>query len=266
MTANEFDRRSPFVVAGAWMVLGFLFLPLLVVIPVSFTDQSYLAMPQQHWSLQHYERVFAQEKWLISIGQTVFVASASAILATVLGGLAAIAAWRTSGWKTWTIRSLMLFPLIVPTVVSGLSFYRAWAWLGLIDSYLGVIIAYTVTAVPYVFTTVTASLALFDRRLEQAARNLGAGPARAIWRIVLPAAMPGVLSGLLFSFVYVWDEVVILLFITSRNIRLIQRLLLQGLQDNVDPAIAVFATALIGLTALAVLFASLLRIKRVSAA
>lgn len=254
----QLARRGPLVRTVAWLALAFLFLPMLVVVPVSLTDQTYLSMPQEALSLQHYRRVFTDPTWLSAIAQTTFVATVSALLATVIGGLAALAAARAGDWRASAIRALALMPLIVPTIVSGLGFYRSWAWLGLLDSYTGVVLAFTITATPYVFTTVGASLSLFDLRLEQAARNLGAGPVRAIWAVVLPAVLPGALSGFLFAFVYVWDEVVILLFITGRNVRLLQRLLLQGLQDNIDPTIAVFATVLIALTATAVLLAGTL--------
>jgi putative spermidine/putrescine transport system permease protein len=243
----------------AWIVLGFLFLPLLIVIPVSLSDQSYLSLPRAGLSLQHYARVASSPVWLESIGQTAFVATTVAILSTAVGTMAAIACWTmTSRWTT-LLQTLALTPLVVPPVVSGLGFYQLWAKLDLLDSYTGILLAFTIKTLPYTFTTISASLSLFDIRITQAARNLGANQATAILTVVVPAALSGMLSAMLFAFVYVWDEVVILLFISSRKIRLLPRLVWEGLQDTVDPAIAVIATGLIILTGIAILAMALLQ-------
>lgn len=239
--------------AVAWLVLAFLFLPLLLIIPASLSDQSHLSLPRNGLSVRHYAKVFQDPVWLAAIGQTLFVALAAASAATVLGGLAAIACWRTPGKWAWALRGLVLLPLIVPPIVSALGFYQLWASLKLLDTYAGVIIAFTIKTVPYTFTAVASSLFLLDVRLEQAARNLGASRWSAIMTVVVPAARPGILSGLLFAFVYVWDEIVILLFISSREIRLLSRLIWEGLQDTVDPAIAVVSATLTILTAIAIL-------------
>jgi putative spermidine/putrescine transport system permease protein len=243
----------------AWLVLAFLFLPLLIVIPVSLSDQPYLSLPRSALSLQHYARVAGSAAWMQAIGQTAIVAALVAVFSTVVGAMAAIACWSASNRWTLALQTLALTPLIVPPVVSGLGFYQLWAKLNLLDSYTGVLLAFTIKTLPYTFTTISASLALLDIRITQAARNLGANQATAIATVLVPAALPGLLSAMLFAFVYVWDEVVILLFISSRKVRLLPRLIWEGLQDTVDPAIAVIATGLIVLTGLAILAVALLQ-------
>ncbi|BCH29875.1 ABC transporter permease [Mesorhizobium sp. L-8-10] len=238
----------------AWILVGFLFLPLVILVPASLTDQTYLSLPQEHISFQHYKAVYTNSRWLSAIGQTFVIAFCSAVLATVIGGLAAIACWRhpRSVWS-WIVGGLTLCPLMIPPVVSAVGFYRVWADLGWLDSYIGVIFAFTIKTLPYTFTPIAASLSLFDNRLEQAARNLGSNQMSAIWHVVVPAARPGIISGLLFAFVYVWDEIVILLFITNRQIRLLSRLIWEGLRDNVHPSIAVVSASLTLLTIVVVL-------------
>ncbi len=239
--------------AGAWVVLAFLFLPLLVVIPVSLSDQSYLSLPRHGLSLQHYDKVFGDPAWRASIGLTAALSAVSALIATVLAGMAAIACWRFRGPGAWALRALVMAPLVVPSIVSALGFYQMWAKLGLLDTYAGVVIANVVQTIPYAFTAVSASLLLLDPQLEKAARNLGATQFGAIWTVVVPATRAGIFSGMLFAFVYAWDEVVVQLFITSRGVRLLPRLIWEGLQDTVDPAIAVIASCLTVLTAVLIL-------------
>jgi putative spermidine/putrescine transport system permease protein len=95
---------------------------------------------------------------------------------------------------------------------------------------------------------VSASLANFDLRLEQAARNLGASLGQTIFRVIVPCVLPGILSGALFAFVHAWDEIVVLLFITSRRVYLLPRAIWNGINDNVDPTIAAIATLMILVT------------------
>lgn len=258
------NYRSVLLQGSAWILLAFLFLPLLVVIPVSFTDQSYLSLPQHALSLRHYQAVLADPTWMWALGQTLVVAILSAALATVAGGMAALVCWQSKNDLTWLLRGLVLAPLVVPTVVSGLGFFNLWAWLGLLDTYTGIIITYAILTIPYTFTTISASLLLFDPRVEQAARNLGASPAVAILTIIMPAARAGLLSGFLFAFVYVWDEVVVLLFVSSRKIRLLSRLIWEGLQNNVDPSIAVVSTLLTVVTAAAIILIGIAQFRNAS--
>jgi putative spermidine/putrescine transport system permease protein len=147
----------------------------------------------------------------------------------------------------------MLAPVIVPSIVHALGFYQAWVQFGLIDTYAGLIAAHAMKGLPYVVIAVSASLANFDLRLEQAARNLGASVWTALWFVVLPSIRPGVLAGAVFAFITSWDELVVNLFITGRYVRTLPRKIWDGIQDNINPAIAAVATLLIVLTLVAIL-------------
>jgi len=236
------------VLALAWTLLAFLVAPLLVVAPVSVTDQRYLSMPQSGLSLQHYWNIVGDSFWLSSILQSVLVAGVSTLCAVGLGTLCAIGCWRLASRASGMVRSVMLLPLIVPGIVHALGFFRMWIDLDLLDSFAGVILAHTITSLPYVVITVSASLANFDVRLEQAARNLGASLGQTIRTVIVPCVLPGVLSGGIFAFVHAWDELIVLLFITSRNVYLLPRAIWNGINENVDPTIAAIATLLIVLT------------------
>ena len=113
------------------------------------------------------------------------------------------------------VRAFLLLPLIVPPIISAMAFYRWWVPLGLIDSYLGIILAHAILAVPLVLITVSASLANFDLRLEQASRSLGASLSTTLRRVILPSIRPGILAGAVFAFILSWDEIVVTLFISK---------------------------------------------------
>jgi len=126
------------------------------------------------------------------------------------------------------VRALMLMPIIVPSIVHALGFYRMWIDLRLLDTFTGVVLVHVVTGFPYVVITVSTALATFDPRLEQAARNLGASMSQTITLVIVPCIMPGILAGAVFAFVHSWDELVVLLFITSRKLYLLPRAIWAG--------------------------------------
>ena len=240
----------------AWSGLGFLVLPALVALPVSLTPKRYLSMPDGEFSLRHYASLFGSETWLSSIWQSGVIAVASAIVATVFGTLCAIGLWRISSKVSEIVRGLLLLPLIVPPIISAMAFYRAWVNLGLLDSYAGMIIAHAILAAPIVLITVSASLANFDLRLEQASRNLGASVGTTLWRVVVPSIRPGILGGAVFAFILSWDEIVVALFIAKFRIYTLPRRMWDGIRENTDPTVAAAAVALIVVTVAAIVLSS----------
>jgi putative spermidine/putrescine transport system permease protein len=236
-----------------WLVLLFLLLPVTMVIPVSFTPQRYLSLPGTEWSLRHYATLITDPAWIRSIRDSLAVGIVSTIIAVAMGTACAIGCWRVSTRLSEAIRIFMLAPIIVPTIVHALGFYQAWVQFGLIDTHAGLIAAHAVKGAPYVVIAVSASLANLDLRLEQAARNLGASVWQTLWRVIMPNARPGMLAGAVFAFITSWDELVVNLFITSRNVYTLPRKIWDGIQDNINPAVAAVATVLIVLTFVATL-------------
>jgi putative spermidine/putrescine transport system permease protein len=258
----------PLVVALAWGVLLFLMLPTLVAVPVSLTPERYLSLPTDEISFQHYGTLFTDPLWMSSVAQSLVIGTLTAALSLVLGSLAAIGLWRLSSRLAETIRLFTLAPLIVPSVVAALAFYWFFSRLGLIDTFVGVILAHTVLAAPYVLVTVAASLATIDVRQEQASRSLGASLGQTVRYVILPQAKPGLVTGAIFAFLISWDEIVVTLFVASRTVYTLPRKMWDGIQERVDPTIAAAATVLFAMTVVLVLveFARTRRAARVPAA
>jgi putative spermidine/putrescine transport system permease protein len=240
--------RRAVLLSAAWMVLAFLVIPLVVVLPVSLTDQHYLGLPKHGLSLDHYRSFFSDPVWLSSTAQSLVIAFFATATAVLFGALCAIGCWRLTGRVSAWLRLLMLAPLIVPTIVQAVGMYRLWAWLGLYDTYLGVVIAHAIVGLPYVVVPVSAALAALDPKLEQAARGLGASMRQTVWLVIFPNILPGLLSGALFAFASSFDELVIVLFLTSRAISTLPKRIWEGLQEDIDPTIAAAAVLLVLLT------------------
>jgi putative spermidine/putrescine transport system permease protein len=248
MTSEHYGWRFILVLVLAWTVLLYLFLPIFIAAPISLTPDRYLLMPRGEYSFRHYENLFTNPKWLNSIWQSLVIAVCATAIAVVTGSLAAVGIWRLASRFGEALRAFILLPMIVPSIVSALAFFRIFVDLGLLDSMPGVILAHAVLAVPYVVITVSTSLASFDLKLEQAARNLGASMRQTIRLVILPNIMPGVLSGAIFAFILSWDEIVVTLFISKLTVFTLPRRMWDGIREQADPTIAACATTLILLT------------------
>ena len=234
--------------ALAWTVVTFLVLPLFVVFPVSVTDTRYLGMPEKGISFQHFVKLASSADWLTSIWHSVTIAIVSTVLCVVLGTLCAVGCWRLGSGLAEGVRTVTLVPIVIPSIVYALGVYRLFVELGLLDSFLGVVIAHVVTGIPYVVITVSASLANLDVRLEQAARSLGATLGQTVRKVIVPNILPGVLSGAIFAFIHSWDETVIVLFIAGRSVYTLPRRIWADINENLDPVIAAVAVMLIFVT------------------
>jgi len=250
-------RRLSFIHILAWATACFLILPILVVIPISVTSERYLSLPTNGISFRHYANLVGDARWSKSILDSLIVAAGATVLSTALGTAFAVGAWRLGVPLARRLRLLMLAPIIVPPIVHAIAFYRAWAAVGLLDSYLGLVLIHAMKGLPFVVLTVAASLANLDHRLEQAARSLGATPAQAMRWVVLPQVATGVVSGAAFAFITSWDETIVALFVTGRRVVTLPRRIWEGLADNIDPAIAALGTLMVLITVAAVVINTL---------
>lgn len=238
--------------AGWWAVrvfcvavLAFLLLPILVIIPLSFSSSSFLAYPMPGWSLQWYENLFHSDDWVRAAKNSFIVAPAATVLATFLGTLAAVGLSRTNFPFKGALMSLLIAPMVVPVVVVGVATYLFFARLGLADTYLGLIVVHAALGAPFVLTTVLATLQGFNHNLVRASLSLGAGPVQTFFRVTLPVIAPGVISGALFAFATSFDEVVVTLFLAGPEQTTLPRQMFTGIRENISPTIAAVATLLI---------------------
>lgn len=251
-------RRALILCTAA--LLLYLLAPLLVIVPVSLTDERILALPQEELSLQHYRRFAESAEWLSAAGQSLAIGLASATLATVLGFLAAAAVWLNRGVTARLVTVLAVLPMVVPGIVVALGMLRLYVATGLLDTWAGVVLAHTIVGLPYAFVLSLAGLATLPQALFQTARALGAPPWRALVAVVLPSCRPAVASGFVFAFLHSWDELVLTLFLASRTIQTLPRMMWDGLQENLDPIIAAVSVMLLAVsTALLCAFAWLTR-------
>lgn len=245
----DYTRRSPtsaLVLTLGWLVIGFLLAPMLISFPLSLTPTRYLSMPDGEVSLRHYATLIDDPAWRSAIRDSLVIAIGAMTLAVGFGASAAIGLWQLGpGRIVRLIGILPLLPLIVPPVVSALALSRLAVRVGMFDTYTAVIIAHAVLGIPFVFLTVSASLEGLDKRMVQAARSLGASPLQALLSVVLPNIRTGLMTGALFAFFTSWDEVVVTLFVSSRNVFTLPRKIWADIRDNIDPSVAAISALMI---------------------
>jgi len=237
----------------------FLLLPLLAVIPVSFTPKRYLSLPKDEWSLRHYEALLNKPEWAESLLLSAQISLAAAFLSTLLATTFCLGLWMMRPRFGGLLAGIALLPMVAPPVVSALTLYyflRAitdWNSLVVYDGWLGVAVAHTVMVVPYAVVIVMVALSQVDRKIDLAARSMGASVWTRIGAVILPNIRFGMFSAFLLSFVLSWDEIGVTLFITSIKAITLPRRMWMGLRDNVDPAVAALSVVLIVLVSAAIL-------------
>lgn len=229
----------------AALVLVFLLVPILAVVPLSFSSGSMLVYPLPGYSLRWYEEVLGSGKWLSALGNSLLIGVAATAAAVLLGTLAALGLARQRGWLAASLKMAMLLPMIVPVILIAVACYFFMAPLGLTGGYAGMVLAHTVIAVPFVLVSVLTALELLDPNLARAAASCGATPLTAFFKITLPAIRPAIASGALFAFAASFDDVVIALMLAGPDQRTLPREMFSGLRDSMTPALTAVATVMI---------------------
>lgn len=247
-------------------VLLFLIIPILVIIPLSFNVEPYfsftegmLALDPEAFSLRWYEDMVNNPQWVSALKNSLLIATASTLIATVLGTVAALGLSKHNMPLRNLVMALLISPMIVPVIIAAAGMYFFYTELNLAQTYWGVILAHAVLGTPFVVITVTATLAGFDQSLIRAAHNLGASPTYSFFKITMPLIRPGVISGGLFSFGTSFDEVVVVMFITNVEQRTVPRQMWSGIREQISPTILAVATLLVVFSALLLVTLELLR-------
>ena len=251
---------SPVLLAATCaLVLIYLVVPLGIVIPISFSAGEGLAFPPPAYSLRWYEHYWTDRGWIDATITSFKVGFLAATFATALGTLAAIGLSRMTGRVRAIAYAFIVSPIIVPVIVLAVAIYRLYSTFGLQGSLLGLALAHTIIAAPFVVITVGTALARFDQQLLLASASLGETPVRTFFKVTLPLIRPSVLTGALFAFMTSFDEVVIALFVGSATTSTLPRVMWASLRSGIDPTIAAVSSLLILLSVVVLAGAAILR-------
>jgi putative spermidine/putrescine transport system permease protein len=259
-TSEKFAYYGGRVFVG--LVLLFLILPILVIMPLSFNSEIFFSYPMPGFSTKWYvgeDGFFTNQRWTSALYLSVVVAVSTTMLSVFLGTLAALGLSQSRIPARAAIMAVLISPMIVPVIISAIGLFFFYASTNLNGTLIGIILAHTALATPFVVITVTATLMSFDRTLMRAGASLGAPPHTVFFKVVMPLILPGVISGALFAFVTSFDEVVVILFIGGPEQRTLPRQMFSGIREQISPTITAAATVLIIFSTVLLVTVELLR-------
>ena len=205
-------------------VFFFLIAPLFVIFPLSFNAEMFLSFSEgmlrldpDAFSTRWYKDMIYGTKnpWGLAARNSFIIAIFATIGSVLLGTVAALGLSSRHMPYKGLIMAILISPMIVPLIISGVAIFFFMAKAGLAATHTGIVLAHIILGTPFVVITVTATLSGFDHSVTRAAASLGSHPINTFMKITLPLILPGVISGGLFAFVTSFDEVVVVLFLAG---------------------------------------------------
>jgi putative spermidine/putrescine transport system permease protein len=233
--------------------------PIVIVVILAFSGDGYLRFPPTSLSLQWFARFFGNLQWQRALASSLIIGAIACVVSTTIGFLAAYAFLRSEFRGKKLLLSLMLTPVIVPSIITAIAMYYLAGRLGLIGNFLWLGLCHAVIAMPIVLLILLSALHAVDPNLERAAFGLGASRLRVFCRVVLPIALPGVLSAALFAFLASFDELLISLFLAGVHAQTLPVRIWNSLNLQVEPTIAAVSAFLIAVTTLILAAEAILR-------
>ena len=154
---------------------------------------------------------------------------------------------------------LAVAPLLVPSLAYAIALYVVFAELHLLGTRIGLVLAHSILAVPFVVLVVGGALTRVPRDLEGAAMSLGANRGRAWWDVTVKLLAPAFLGGFVLAFLTSFDEVVVTSFIAGVGYETVPKQIFDEIRSGVDPSIAAVGMLLTALTGFLLLTVSMVR-------
>lgn len=232
---------------GLWSALAllYLFIPIFIVILFSFNDnQGRFNFTWQGFTLRHWQDPFANPDLAVALKNSLVIAAASTLIATVLGTFMALALVRY-GFRGRSLADLFVFlPLATPEVVLGAALLGLFLTMNVATGMVTIIIAHVMFNIAYVVVTVKARLEGMDSHIEEAAMDLGAGVWTTFLRVTLPTIAPGVAAAALLAFALSIDDYVITAFNAGQT-STFPLFIFGATRQGVPPTVNVLATMLL---------------------
>ena len=202
-----------------WLVLimAFFYLPIIYVVFFSFNSSKSLST-FTGFSLQWYEKMFANRTIMESIWYTVSCAVIATVVSTIVGTVTAIGLSKSRKTLREAVNQINNLPMLNPDIVTAIGFMLLFTSLRIKTGFTTMVLAHIAFCIPYVILSIMPKLRTLDPNLAEAALDLGCTPFQALWKVIIPQIMPGIISGALIAFSMSFDDFVISLFTTGPGI------------------------------------------------
>ncbi len=227
------------------LILVFLYLPILVLIVFSFNDSKSRSV-FTGFTFEWYQKLFHNELIMTSLGNTLIVAVVASVISTILGTVAAIGISKMRRGSKAVVMQVTNIPIMSPEIVTGVSLMLLFVFfaarMNLEFGFTTLIIAHITFDVPYVVLNVMPKLRQMDGHLYEAAQDLGCGPVRSFFKVVLPEILPGVVSGFLMAFTFSLDDFVVSYFTSGATAQTLPITIYAMTRRKVSPEINALST------------------------
>lgn len=232
------------------LIFGTVFLvaPLISIWPLSVNTSSFLTYPLEGFTTRWFADVMSGPQWIEPFKNSLKVALGVVVVASVIGGLAAMGVMMMGKGAQIVLSALFISPIIVPSIVIAVAFAYSFGRVGIGGGYLSLVVSHSILATPLVFLSVFTSLRGLDLNLDLAGSSLGASRLYRFRTITLPLAAPGFAAGAVFAFIASFDEVVVALFLADPSATTLPIAIFSGLRDRLEPSIVVVAVLLSALS------------------
>ena len=217
MNSGFSSGRAPFLTVYAWLVYAFLYLPIIVLVVYSFSSSGVGGFPPSGWTLDWYRQLFADGALWDAVGNSLIVAAIAVAIALGLGLPAALALDRADFPGKALFRRLVLLPLILPGIITGLSLLMLFVAAGMKLSLVTVTLGHGTALISVATTEIFAGLQKLERAQEEASLDLGASPLGTFWRITLPNLRVSLVAAALLIFTLSLDEIAVSFFLIGRD-------------------------------------------------
>ena len=233
-----------------WAVLVyiFMFLPVAVVVLLSFNASQFGSFPMTGFSFRWFVELAENEAILRAFRTSVVLGLLTAAISTTLGVLASLALVRYRVPGSNAISTLLIAPILVPEVVLAVALLLFLNFLGVHKSFALLLFGHVIFTLPFVILVVQARLVGIRREVEEAAMSLGASPVETFFQITLPLMMPAVLAGALFAFTISFDDITGTLFWKPGGVETIPTQIFAMLRNSISPEINALGTVMIVMT------------------
>jgi putative spermidine/putrescine transport system permease protein len=245
---KRFDLPTVLLCSITLIVLGFILTPIWITIAVSFNKGNYIVFPPEGFSFRWYIEFFQDYTWLMVFKNSMIVALPTMVLSTIVGVMCALGYMRRKFPGRHLINLAVMMPFLVPGILIGICLLIFLHKVNLTGTYTAVVIGHSLWGIPTVFLLVQAVLAGYDFSIEDAARDLGAGPIRAFFSITLPCIRTGIFTAMIFSFITSFGEFNIALFLTAPQTMTMPVQIWNSLKYEVTPIVAAVSTVMILVT------------------
>lgn len=247
---SSMSRQRLTVIGFGIVLVAYLLVPMLIVIPASFTSGTFLQVPPEGFSWRWYGQVLQDQRWFDALGTSFQVSGTAAVIATVVGALAAIALSRSSA-AAKVFRPFFFLPMVLPYVVLALGLRQAGQAAGFTGSLVPLIIGQAVLCLPIAFLTLSSGMVTIDPAYTRAAQSMGASWWRTVWSVELPLLRKSLVMGFILAFAFGFDEVVLALFLAPPGRSTLPAKLYTEATQNVSPLLASVSGYVILITAVA---------------